>query len=51
MRGLNFHVEGLKIEVGLTTEVEGLSPPRPLALTTAYRRTVWHVNGLALQYT
>ena len=33
MRGLNFHVEGLKIEVGLTTEVEGLSP-RPLTLTT-----------------
>jgi len=28
-------VEGLKIEVGrLTTEVEGLSPPRPLTLTT-----------------
>ena len=28
MRGLNFHVEGLKIEVGLTTEVGG-SAPRP----------------------
>jgi len=33
--GLNFLVEGLKIEVGLTSEVEGLSPPRPLTLTTA----------------
>ena len=27
--GLNFHVEGLKIEVGLTTEVKGLSPRAP----------------------
>ena len=29
VRGLNFHVEGLKTEVGLTTEVEGLSPRAP----------------------
>jgi len=31
--GLNFHVEGLNIEVGeLTTEVEGLIPPRTPSL-------------------
>ena len=29
VRGLNFHVEGLKIEVGLTTEVEGSATRAP----------------------
>ena len=37
MRELNFRVEGLKIEAGLTTEVEGLSPRAPLTLTTVLR--------------
>ena len=32
VRGLNFHVEGLKLRWGLTTEVEGLSPPAPPSL-------------------
>ena len=30
---MNFHVEGLKSRWGVTTEVDGLSPPRPLTLT------------------